>query len=144
MITPSATPEKFRGAASVSFTVKDIQKSLAWYHDVLGLGVERAVERDGKCVFIALKAGDVRISLNQDDGAKGWDRKKGQGFSVNIAVTEDIDAIANRIKASGEAEEVHRGGVVPEEGDPPIEPVDQRPRARPRDRDAGAGRPDDP
>jgi len=101
MTTPTATPEKFRGAASVSFTVKDIQKSLAWYRDVLGLGVERAVERDGKCVFIALKAGDVRISLNQDDGAKGWDRIKGQGFSVNIAVTEDIDAIANRIKASG-------------------------------------------
>ena len=101
MTTPTATPEKFRGAASVSFTVKDLEKSLAWYHDVLGLGVERAVERDGKCVFIALKAGDVRISLNQDDGAKGWDRKKGLGFSINISVTEDIDAIANRIKASG-------------------------------------------
>ena len=97
----SPTPEKFRGAASVSITVKDLDKSLAWYRDVLGLGVERAVERDGKPVFVALKAGDVRISLNQDDGAKGWDRVKGLGFSVNIAVTEDIDAIANRIKASG-------------------------------------------
>ena len=101
MTNLSTTPEKFRGAASVSITVKDIQKSLAWYRDVLGLGVERAVDRDGKVVFIALKAGDVRISLNQDDGAKGWDRIKGQGFSVNITVTEDIDAIANRIKASG-------------------------------------------
>ena len=101
MMIPSATPEKFRGAASVSMTVKDIQKSLAWYCDVLGLGVERAVDRDGKLAFVALKAGDVRISLNQDDGAKGWDRIKGQGFSVNISVTEDIDAIANRIKASG-------------------------------------------
>jgi uncharacterized glyoxalase superfamily protein PhnB len=101
MTNPTATPEKFRGSASVSITVKDIQKSLAWYRDVLGLGVERAVDRDGTLVFVALKAGDVRISLNQDDGAKGWDRIKGQGFSVNISVTEDIDAIANRIKASG-------------------------------------------
>ena len=97
----SPTPEKFRGSASVSLTVKDIEKSLVWYRDVLGLGVERAVERDGKPVFAALKAGDVRISLNQDDGAKGWERIKGLGFSVNITVTEDIDAIANRIKANG-------------------------------------------
>jgi uncharacterized glyoxalase superfamily protein PhnB len=97
----SATPEKFRGVPSVSITVKDMQKSLAWYRDVLGMGVERAVERDGSVVFVALKGGDVRISLNQDDGAKGWDRVKGLGFSINISVTEDIDAIASRIKASG-------------------------------------------
>ena len=101
MTNLSATPEKFQGTASVSITVNDIQKSLAWYRDILGLGLERAVERDGKPVFVALKAGDVRISLNQDDGAKGWDRTKGLGFSINISVTEDIDAIANRIKGSG-------------------------------------------
>jgi uncharacterized glyoxalase superfamily protein PhnB len=97
----SQSTEKFRGAASVSLTVKDIEKSLAWYTGVMGLGVERFVERDGKPMFVALKAGDVRISLNQDDGAKGWERVKGLGFSVNISVTEDIDAIADRIKASG-------------------------------------------
>ena len=101
MTTPSQAPEKFRGATSVSITVKDLQKSLAWYQNVVGFGVERAVERDGRPVFVALKAGDVRISLNQDDGAKGWDRTKGLGFSINISTTEDIDAIANRIKASG-------------------------------------------
>src|SRR5688500_16485499 len=101
MMTVPATSEKFRGSPSVSLTVKDIQKSLAWYRDVLGLGVERAVDREGKLMFVALKAGDVRISLNQDDGARGWDRTKGLGFSINIAVTEDIDAIARRIKASG-------------------------------------------
>ena len=101
MTNVSATPEKFRGAPSVSITVKDLQTSLAWYRDVLGMGVERSVERDGKVAFVALKAGDVRISLNQDDGAKGWDRVKGLGFSINISVTEDIDAIASRIKASG-------------------------------------------
>ena len=100
-MTNLQTTEKFRGSAAVSLTVKDIQKSLGWYLDVLGLGVERSVEREGKLVFAALKAGDVRISLNQDDGAKGWDRTKGLGFSINISVTEDIDAIASRIKASG-------------------------------------------
>jgi uncharacterized glyoxalase superfamily protein PhnB len=67
----------------------------------VGFGVDRTFERDGRLVLVALKAGDVRINLNQDDGAKGWDRIKGLGFSVNIWTTEDIDAIANRIKASG-------------------------------------------
>lgn len=101
MTNLSATPEKFRGTTSVSITVKDLPKSLAWYRDVLGMGVERFVERDGRVVFVALQAGDVRISLNQDDGARGWDRVKGLGFSINISVTEDIDAIASRIKTSG-------------------------------------------
>jgi uncharacterized glyoxalase superfamily protein PhnB len=85
----------------VSITVKDIQKSLGWYQNVVGFGVERSVERDGRPVFVALRAGDVRLSLNQDDGAKGWDRIKGLGFSINIWTTEDVDAIASRIKASG-------------------------------------------
>src|SRR5262245_5915509 len=101
MTNPSPAPEQFSGSTSVSITVKDIHQSLAWYQNVVGFGVERSVERDGRPVFVALKAGDVRLSLNQDDGAKGWERIKGLGFSINIWTTEDIDAIANRIKASG-------------------------------------------
>ena len=101
MTNPSPAPEKFHGATSVSITVKDIHKSAAWYQNVVGFGVERTFEQEGRLVFVALKAGDVRLSLNQDDGARGWDRIKGLGFSINIWTTEDIDAIANRIKASG-------------------------------------------
>ena len=101
MTNPSPASEKFHGSTSVSITVKDIQKSAAWYQNVVGFGVDRTFERDGRLVLVALKAGDVRINLNQDDGTKGWDRIKGLGFSVNIWTTEDIDAIANRIKASG-------------------------------------------
>lgn len=110
MTNPSPASEKFHGSTSVSITVKDIQKSAAWYQNVVGFGVDRSFERDGLPVLVALKAGDVRINLNQDDGAKGSDRIKGLGFSVNIWTTEDIDAIANRIKASG--------------GRPDSEPVD--------------------
>jgi uncharacterized glyoxalase superfamily protein PhnB len=101
MTNPTAAPEKFRGSTSVSLTVKDLQKSAAWYRDVVGLGVDRTFEREGRLVLVALKAGDVRINLNQDDGAKGWDRAKGLGCSINIWTTEDIDAIAGRIKAAG-------------------------------------------
>jgi len=101
MNSPSPTSEKFHGATQVSITVKDITKSAAWYQDVVGFGLDRTFERDGRLVLVALKAGHVRIHLNQDDGAKGWDRIKALGFSINIWTTDDIDAIANRIKASG-------------------------------------------
>ena len=101
MTIQSPVPEKFHGSTSVSITVKDIQKSATWYQNVVGFGVERTIEREGKLYIVSLKAGEVRISLNQDDGANGWDRIKALGFSINIWTTEDIDAIANRIKASG-------------------------------------------
>ncbi len=101
MTNPSPAPEKFHGATSVSITVKDIHKSADWYQNVVGFGVERIFEHEGRLVFVGLKAGEVRLNLNQDDGAKGWDRIKGLGSSINIWTTEDIDAIANRIKASG-------------------------------------------
>jgi uncharacterized glyoxalase superfamily protein PhnB len=101
MMNPTPAPEQFHGTISVSITVKDIYRSAAWYQNVVGFGVERTAERDGRLLYVALKAGDVRLALNQDDGVKGWDRIKGLGFSINIWTTEDIDAIANRIKASG-------------------------------------------
>jgi uncharacterized glyoxalase superfamily protein PhnB len=101
MSSPSLTPEKFHATTAVSLTVKDLQKSLAWYRDVLGFGVGRTFEHEGRLTFAELKAGDVRLNLNQDDGAKGWDRIKGLGFSVNFWTSEDIDAIAARIKTSG-------------------------------------------
>ena len=86
---------------AVSLTVKDIAKSLAWYQDVLGFTIDRKIEREGKLRSVALKAGDVRISINQDDGAKGWDRIKGEGFSLRITTDQNIDEIANRIKEHG-------------------------------------------
>ena len=85
-------------AMSVSLTVKDLQKSLTWYHEVIGFSIDRKLERDGKLRGIALKAGDARITINQDDGAKGWDRIKGLGFSISITTEQNVDEIAQRIK----------------------------------------------
>jgi uncharacterized glyoxalase superfamily protein PhnB len=51
----------------------------------------------------SLKAGDVRLLINQDDGAKGWDRVKGDGFSLQLTTDQNIDEIANRIKKLGGA-----------------------------------------
>ena len=86
---------------AVSLTVKDLNKSLAWYTDVLGFAIERKMERDGKLRGVALQAGEVHISINQDDGAKGWDRIKGLGFSLRLTTDQSIDDIARRIKEHG-------------------------------------------
>ena len=88
-------------ALTASLTVKDIHRSLAWYRDVLGFTVDRMIEREGKLRAVAFQAGDVRILINQDDGARGWERIKGEGFSLMFKTTQSIDAIAAGIKARG-------------------------------------------
>ena len=84
-----------------SITVKDLQESSAWYVDVLGFKLDRRIERDGTLRGIALSAGDVRIILNLDDGKRGWDRVKGEGFSLQLTTAQDVDAIARRIVEGG-------------------------------------------
>jgi uncharacterized glyoxalase superfamily protein PhnB len=96
------SPESFRAREmTASLTVKDLEKSLAWYRDSLGFTVDRRMERDGKLRGVAIKAGAVRILLNQDDGAKGMNRTKGEGFSLQLITTQSVDEIANRIKSQG-------------------------------------------
>ncbi|HET7434108.1 MAG TPA: VOC family protein [Thermoanaerobaculia bacterium] len=86
---------------SASLTVKDLAASLQWYRDVFGFAVSRQFEREGKLMAVSLQAGDVRILLTQDDGAKGFDRVKGDGFSLQITTDQDLDAIAKRIEEQG-------------------------------------------
>jgi len=95
-------PESFRGRSlQASLTVTDVEKSLAWYRKVLGFTVDQRHERDGRLAAVSLKAGAVRILLNQDDGAKGLDRVKGEGFSLMITTTQDINEYARSVKAKG-------------------------------------------
>ncbi len=86
-----------------SITCKDLQKSIAFYRDVLGFAVDRTFEHEGKLAGAVISAGAIRIVLNQDDGKLGWDRIKGQGFylQINVAGAADVDAAAARIKAAG-------------------------------------------
>jgi uncharacterized glyoxalase superfamily protein PhnB len=100
-----AEPESFRGRElSVSLTVNDLRRSLDWYQDVLGFHVDREREEGGRLRSAVLLAGNVRIVLHQDDGAKGWDRKKGQGLSFRINTAQDVDGLAQGI--------VDRGGTL--------------------------------
>jgi uncharacterized glyoxalase superfamily protein PhnB len=97
-----AQPESFRAVSlSASLTVKDVKKSVAWYRDAIGFTVDREYERDGRVLSVALKAGAVRLLLNQDDGAKGLDRAKGEGFSLMLTTAQNVDELAQRIKAAG-------------------------------------------
>ena len=95
-------PESFRGRSlSASLTVKDLPASLAWYRHVLGFTVDQKHERDGVIRAVSLKAGNIRILIGQDDGAKGVDRVKGEGFSLMITTAQDIDEVARRVRAAG-------------------------------------------
>jgi uncharacterized glyoxalase superfamily protein PhnB len=84
-----------------SLTVSDLSKSVAWYRDVLGFTVDREHRREEKLIAVSLRAGAIRILLGQDNGARGSDRAKGEGFSLRLTTTQDVDAIASRVKSHG-------------------------------------------
>jgi uncharacterized glyoxalase superfamily protein PhnB len=84
-----------------SLTVADLERSHVWYRDVLGFDTAQKYERNGRLQAVSLVAGDVRILLAQDDGAKGGDRVKGEGFSLMITTAQDIDALASAAKSAG-------------------------------------------
>ena len=74
---------------------------MAWYRDVVGFTVVRDYRRGERLIAVALEAGSVELLLTQDDGAKGLDRAKGEGFSLQITTTRNIDDLAARIRARG-------------------------------------------
>ncbi len=95
-------PETLRlASASIGFTVSDIQRSLAWYRDVLGCFVKERWEHEGQLRGAEMTAGAVTFYLGQDDWKKGRDRQKGQGFRVYCTTSQDLDALAASIKAKG-------------------------------------------
>jgi lactoylglutathione lyase len=86
---------------SPGITSNDLQKSLAWYRDVVGFAVEERWEQEGKLTGVQLRAGQVTFMVGQDDWKKGRDRKKGEGFRLYCMTTQDIDALAKGIVARG-------------------------------------------
>jgi len=95
-------PESLRlRSAGPSFTVNDIQKSLAFYRDALGFKVGERWEHDGALAGVELVAGSVLFWIGQDDWKKGRDRVKGQGFRLYCRTSQDIDALARRVRAHG-------------------------------------------
>src|SRR5262245_2142831 len=94
-------PELHGESLEASLTVKDLERSTSWYTGVLGFVVDQRHEREGRLIAVSLRAGAVRILLTQDDGAKGLDRAKGEGFSLQITIRQSVDAIAAEFKRQG-------------------------------------------
>jgi uncharacterized glyoxalase superfamily protein PhnB len=95
-------PESLRlRSAGPSFTVSDVQKSLAFYRDVLGFTPKDRWEQDGALMGVEMVAGSVSFWLGQDDWKKGRDRVKGLGFRMYCETSQDVDAIAGRIRDAG-------------------------------------------
>ena len=86
---------------AASLTVRDLAASLVWYRDVVGFTVDREFARDGVMRAVSLRAGSVRILLGQDDGSKGLDRVKGEGFSLQFTTRASIDDLATGIQSRG-------------------------------------------
>lgn len=88
-------------SVSPSLTVDDIEASLAWYRDIIGFHVEETWEHEGKLGGARLVAGSEGLVLSQDDWAKGRDRTKGVGLALYLTTAQDVDGIAENIKARG-------------------------------------------
>lgn len=100
--TASTEPEPFNASTlSASLTCTDLQTSLAWYRDVLGFTVARTHDRAGTLFAASLRAGTVPIMLTQDNGARGSDRVKGEGISLQLTTVQNIDELARQVRERG-------------------------------------------
>ena len=84
-----------------SFTVSDLEKSIGWYRDVLGSVIKDRWVHEGQLMGVEMQAGGVTFMLGQDDWKKGRDRAKGEGFRLYCETTQDVDRLADQIKAKG-------------------------------------------
>jgi predicted lactoylglutathione lyase len=95
-------PESLRlRSVTPTFTVNDLQVSLAWYRDGLGFFVAERWEDGGELKGVMLKAGSSELGLSQDDFSKGRGRAKGVGFRLWCNTTQDVDVIAQRLRDFG-------------------------------------------
>jgi uncharacterized glyoxalase superfamily protein PhnB len=101
-------PETLRlRSLSPSFTATDLQRSIAFYRDVLGFVVGDEWRNNGQLEGCEMHAGAVTFVLNQDDFAKGRDRQKGLGARLYCSTAQALDRVAADIKS--------RGGVLDQE-----------------------------
>jgi catechol 2,3-dioxygenase-like lactoylglutathione lyase family enzyme len=103
-------PESLRlRSIAPTFTVNDLQRSMAWYRDGLGFFVAERWDEEGRLQGVMLKAGGCHLGLSQDDFSQGRDRPKGVGFRIWCETVQNVDAIAERLRAFG-------GKIVEEPG----------------------------
>lgn len=90
-----------------ALTASDLEKSIAFYRDILGCILVEEMRNEDRLVAAQLRAGNVDLLLSQDDFAKGSDRDKGQGLRLYCTTVQDVDGLAAEITA--------RGGILTQE-----------------------------
>jgi predicted enzyme related to lactoylglutathione lyase len=100
-LTPRNQPETLRLRAVMPvLTVTDLERSLAWYRDILGFMVDEEARREDQLVAVQLKAGKVRFLLEQDP-RPDRPRARGEGVRLYCATRQDIDRLAAIIQERG-------------------------------------------
>jgi lactoylglutathione lyase len=97
-----AEPQSFRARnCHAAFTVNDLARSITFYRDGLGFTIGEEWKTDDKVTGVELRAGTVELYLSQDDGARGWDRRKGVGMSLTFITAQSVDDVADRLRNVG-------------------------------------------
>jgi len=86
-----------------TFTATDLQRSIAFYRDVLGFVVGEEWRENGELQGCEMRAGSVTFFITQDDFAKGRDRQKGIGSRLRCTTAQDLDRFAAEVQARGGA-----------------------------------------
>jgi predicted enzyme related to lactoylglutathione lyase len=93
------SPETLRLRAVMPlFQVADLERSLAWYTQIMGFVVSEELHRDGVLAAARLKAGKVQFVLEQDSELDG---PRGQGVRLYCATRQDVNRLAATIQERG-------------------------------------------
>lgn len=95
------SPETLRlRAVMPMLLVSDLERSLAWYRDILGFVVAEELRRDGAVVAAQLKAGKVQFLLEQDPDPDDA-TPRGYGIRIYCATRQNVNRMAAGIQERG-------------------------------------------
>jgi catechol 2,3-dioxygenase-like lactoylglutathione lyase family enzyme len=97
----NVTPNLYATGFTVGITATDIDASLQFYTGGLGFDIEDHKDENGVVQYVSIKAGAAEIGISRDDFAKGADRVKGTGVRMWVTTEQDLDLLAERVKAAG-------------------------------------------
>ena len=84
----------------VTINVKDMDKSMAFYRDVVGMAVDRTMNPTPDMRIAFMGAGETKVELIYDP--RGMDRDYGKDLTLGFEV-ESIESISKALGAAGVA-----------------------------------------